>query len=136
MKNNEININRLVGLKIVECYRHFYESFLDEIPEHLREQETDGSLCLLFSDNTTIEIKPVSEDFSIDIRKRNIDYIKNNPKGSTVTKVSQTTAYGVNATHYFYKAKKSYNSPSNKDCTTCIEEIKLERPKLTSKKKS
>jgi RHS repeat-associated protein len=57
-------------------------------------------------------------------------------KGSIITKVSQTTAYGVNATHYFYKSKKHENSPSNKDCTTCIQEIKLERPKLTSKKKS
>lgn len=78
MKNNEADINRLIGLKIVKSYRFFYESFLDEMPENLRDQETDGSLCLLFSDSTVIEIKPISEDFSIDIKKRDIDYIKNN----------------------------------------------------------
>ncbi|PJJ11144.1 hypothetical protein CLU83_4640 [Flavobacterium sp. 1] len=78
MKNNETYINRLIGLKIVKGYRFFYESFLDEMPEDLRDQETDGSLCLLFSDNTVLEIKPISENFSIDIEKRDINYIKNN----------------------------------------------------------
>jgi hypothetical protein len=78
MENNEANINGLIGLKIVKSYRFFYESFLDEMPENLRDQETDGSLCLLFSDNTVIEIKPISEDFSTDIQKKDINYIKNN----------------------------------------------------------
>ncbi|MBF4485041.1 hypothetical protein [Flavobacterium sp. CSZ] len=78
MKNNNINIDGLTDLKIIKSYRFFYESFLDEMPEELRDQETDGSLCLLFSDNTVIEIKPISENFSIDIQKRDINYINNN----------------------------------------------------------
>jgi hypothetical protein len=78
MINDKFEINDIIGLKIIKCYRFFYEAFSDNMPEHLRDQETDGSLYLLFSNNMLIEFKPISEEFSIDIKRLNHDYSLNN----------------------------------------------------------
>ncbi|QYS87102.1 hypothetical protein JJC03_03820 [Flavobacterium oreochromis] len=70
-----INLEDYIGLSIKKCYRLFYEEFSESVPDYLKHQETDGSLCLIFSNNEVIEITPLTEDFSINVKKLNIDYI-------------------------------------------------------------
>ena len=75
MKNSLLE--EMVGLKIAKCYRYFYENFSDSIPDDLIDQETDGSLCVLFSNNLLIEFIPKSEDFSINISQKGLNYLEN-----------------------------------------------------------
>ncbi|OOB82201.1 hypothetical protein BZL53_10300 [Flavobacterium columnare] len=72
---NLININDYIGLSIKKSYRFFYEDFSDVIPDYLKDQETDGSLCLNFSNDEIVEITPLTEEFSIQIKKLDYDYI-------------------------------------------------------------
>ncbi|MBF6653858.1 hypothetical protein C3B47_13400 [Flavobacterium columnare] len=66
---NLVDVNDYIGLSIKKSYRLFYEDFLDIISDSLKDQETDGSLCLKFSNGEVIEITPLSEEFSIEIKK-------------------------------------------------------------------
>jgi RHS repeat-associated protein len=52
--------------------------------------------------------------------------------GSTITKVQQTTVYNYDSTHWFYNFKKPKEAGNTKQY---IEEIKLEKPTFTKKKK-
>ena len=55
----------IIGLKIVRCYRNFYELDNSHIPVNILHEKSDGDLIIEFSNNVMIKFSPSSEDFSI-----------------------------------------------------------------------
>jgi len=78
MKNISDNISSLKGLYIKNCFRIFSESDYESIPDDLREQESDGSTFLIFSDESVYGFFPNTEKFTIELEKLHIKDIPNN----------------------------------------------------------
>ncbi|SHF73631.1 hypothetical protein SAMN05444377_11746 [Flavobacterium fontis] len=68
----DFSFKELKGFSIQKCLRHFNNYDSSHIPAELRELEADGTILLLFSNETSIIFRANTETFSIEIENRNV----------------------------------------------------------------
>jgi len=69
IKDNERTFKKIRGKHIIKCFRLFFESDLEYIPENIRWQEADGVVFLVFSNGEIISFYPNSENFTVKMEK-------------------------------------------------------------------
>ena len=69
MINIKHYLNSLKGLSVQNCLRLYSENDFEDIPVSLKDEESDGSTFLIFSNNLVYGFYANTEIYSIDIKK-------------------------------------------------------------------
>lgn len=67
IESNEFKIlvKQLSGLKITRCLRNFTVGLNEDLPLEIQQQESDGDVCLVFSNGLVVNFQAHTEEFSI-----------------------------------------------------------------------